>query len=249
MSSSDPFDPSASPATTTQRAFEAVLEHIETQILEGHLRVGDRLPAERDLATQLQVSRPAVREAIRTLEAQGVLASRVGSGARSGTHVINDRSQALGRLLKLQVALSQFPLNEVVVARIALERSSVHLAAQHPGAPELSRVADLLEQMDQTEDPGEFNAQDTHFHVWLAQMGHNTLVADLTQAVRESMRDPILRAERRMADWPTLRARLAAEHRGIFEAIQAGDGDLAADRVEAHIRGSYSVLPMQDFQS
>ncbi|MEL4504682.1 FCD domain-containing protein [Luteococcus sp. H138] len=239
----------ATATAPTQRAFETVLQHIETQILEGNLRVGDRLPAERELAVQLSVSRPAIREAIRTLEAQGVLASRVGSGAHSGTHVINERSQALARLLKLQVALAQFPLDEVVVARIALERSSVQLAASQPKAPELSRIADLLDEMDRTTDPAQFNAQDTHFHVWLAQIGHNNLVADLTEAVRESLRSPILRAEQQMDDWPGFRARLATEHRGIFDAILAGDGALAAERAEAHIRGSYTILPMKDLQS
>ncbi|MGO4956628.1 FadR/GntR family transcriptional regulator [Luteococcus sp. Sow4_B9] len=225
-----------------KRAFETVLQHIESLILDGSLRVGDRLPAERDLALQLHVSRPAIREAIRTLEAQGVLASRVGSGANSGTHVISERSQALGRLLRLQVALSQFPLDEVVIARIALERSSVQLAAAQHTPQAAQETLELLEQMEGTEAIEEFNGLDTRFHIQLALMGHNTLVADLTQGIRESLRGPILRAERTMDDWPAMRSQLAAEHRGIVDAVIARDGGLAADRVEQHIRRSYEVL-------
>ncbi|WP_420176224.1 FadR/GntR family transcriptional regulator [Luteococcus sp. OSA5] len=236
---------SSSASDSPKRAFETVLQHIESLILKGRLRVGDRLPAERDLALQLHVSRPAIREAIRTLEAQGVLASRVGSGANSGTHVINERSQALGRLLRLQVALSQFPLDEVVTTRIALERSSVQMAAQYREPEALAHINDLLDQMDAEVEIEHFNALDTEFHIALAQSSHNSLVADLTQAVRESLRAPILRAEREMNDWPSLRRRLAAEHRAITESIEAGNANEAADRMEQHIRTSYNILQLE----
>ncbi len=69
---------------TRSRSHELVLDQIEEQILAGTLRVGDRLPGERDLASHLQVSRSAVREAIRALEAQGVVRSAVGSGKDAG---------------------------------------------------------------------------------------------------------------------------------------------------------------------
>ena len=69
------------------RSYELVVDQIEEQILAGTLHVGDRLPGERDLAQHLQVSRAAVREAIRTLEAQGVVRSGVGSGKDAGTIV------------------------------------------------------------------------------------------------------------------------------------------------------------------
>ena len=69
------------------RTYEMVIDAIEEQILSGALGVGDPLPPERDLAARLQVSRPAVREALRVLEAQGVLRSAVGSGSGAGTFV------------------------------------------------------------------------------------------------------------------------------------------------------------------
>jgi DNA-binding transcriptional regulator YhcF (GntR family) len=69
------------------RAYEPVVDRIEEQILTGGLRVGDRLPGEWDFAARLEVSRSAVREAIRTLEAQGVVRSTVGAGPSGGTVV------------------------------------------------------------------------------------------------------------------------------------------------------------------
>lgn len=226
------------------RAFEVVLDHIEELVLEGRLHVGDRLPAERDLALQLGVSRPAVREAIRTLEAQGVLASRVGSGATAGTHVISERSQALGRLLRLQVALGQFPIDEVVVTRITLERSSCALAAGRHDEEQLGVLAELVEAMDHTLDRRDFNEVDIAFHVAIAQVAGNTMMSDLTAAVRESLRRPILEAERTLDDWEVFRIRLLDGHRAILDAISRGDACRAADLVEQHIRDSYARLPI-----
>lgn len=230
---------------TTPRAFEVALTHIEGLILEGQISVGDKLPAERDLASQLNISRPAVREAIRTLEAQGVIASRVGSGARSGTHVINERSQALARLLRLQVALAQFPLNEVMTTRIVLERSSCQLAAQQADDQGLATLADITDAMDDQHDHEHFNQLDTEFHVTIARLGGNRLMGDLASAIRESLRLPILAAERQMAEWPRLREHFQTGHRAIQQALCERDGDLAADAMEEHIRSAYSLLPIK----
>ena len=70
---------------TTLKAYEIVLRWVEERILGGVLEVGDTLPAERELARVLDVSRAAVREAVRTLEAQGVVRSSVGAGGTGGT--------------------------------------------------------------------------------------------------------------------------------------------------------------------
>lgn len=78
------------------KAFEVVLAHVEDRILEGHLRVGSVLPAERNLAVELGVSRTAVREAMRTLQAQGIIESSVGAGGSGGTRNADHRATRLG---------------------------------------------------------------------------------------------------------------------------------------------------------
>ena len=103
------------------RAHELVIESIEDQILAGALRVGDPLPPERELAARLQVSRAGVREAVRVLEGQGVLRSRVGSGVEAGTFVAALPDQALTRFLRLHVALANYPVADVTAARITLD--------------------------------------------------------------------------------------------------------------------------------
>jgi len=193
------------------RAYELVVERVEEQILTGALRVGDRLPAERDLAARLGVSRAAVREAIRTLEAQGVVQSSVGAGPDGGTVVSATPSQALTKLLRLHVALSNFSMGDVVEARVMLERFSARLAADHANVDDLLSLRQHLNGMDDPDiDRETFNELDTAFHVTIAEAGRNRLVADMTIAIRDSIRLPILRAFRVVADWDVPRGSRAS---------------------------------------
>ncbi len=220
------------------RTYELVLDRIEEQILQGQLKVGDRLPPERDLAAMLGVSRAAVREAMRTLEAQGVVHSAVGNGPDSGTTVAAASSEALTRLLRLHVALANFPIADVVEARVMLERWSVRLAARN-GTPEhVGRIQDLVTAMaDPQIGREEFNDLDTAFHVAIAEAGGNRLVCDITSAIRESLRHTLLSAFTAMDDWDEVADGLRAEHQVIFQHLLSRDGQAAADAVERHIRG------------
>lgn len=225
------------------KTYELVIDRIEEQILAGHLRVGDRLPAERELAAMLGVSRSAVREAIRMLQAQGVLHSAVGNGPDSGTVISGSPSDALIRLLRLQVALTNFPVQQVVEARVMLERWSVRLAAESATPQALATLRELLDEMDTPGlDRARFNDLDTAFHVAVAEAGGNRLVADLTAGVREALRYTLLSAFEEVADWESLVAGLRAEHRALYERIEARDGAAAADVVERHVRNFFGRL-------
>lgn len=228
-----------------RRAHEQVVAWVEDAILEGRLTVGTRLPAERDLATLLDVGRSAVREAIRSLESQGVLASRVGAGAQGGTIMTAVPGQALTRLLRLHVALNRFPLSDVLEARVTLERSSARLAALNATPEDLAAIEEPLRVMA---CPGvgmvEFNQADTKFHVAVARASRNQLVTDMTTAIRESMRLPILAAFGRLDAFEEFADVLVTEHQGIFDALSARDPERAEDAIEAHIRRAYAALPM-----
>jgi GntR family transcriptional repressor for pyruvate dehydrogenase complex len=225
------------------RTYELVLDRIESQIVSGDLRAGERLPPERELASLLGVSRPAVREALRILEAQGAVRSQVGTGPDSGTTIDRVPRDALARLLRLHVALGSFPLEDVVETRVALERFSVVLACRNARPQNLARMrADLLAMDDPDVDRETFNQLDTDFHVALADAGGNRLMSDVTRAIRESVRAPILASMSGMPEvgehgWQRVRDGLRADHHAIFSAVEAGEADKAADRLEAHIRG------------
>lgn len=225
------------------RAHELVIDAIEERIMAGDLRVGDPLPPEREFAAQLDVSRAGVREAVRVLESSGILRSSPGSGPGAGTFVAALPRQALTRLLRLHVALTNFRIDDLISTRVALERASVHLAAVAPDQDKLAQARDAVEIMEAQGVTREvFNDADTNFHIALAEASGNDFVASLTAAIRESMRAPILAALLQIEDWESLADTLKAEHRQILTAVEAGDADLAMQRAEEHIRSSATTL-------
>lgn len=222
--------------------YEMVLDHIERRLTAGELRPGDRLPAERELAAALGASRQAVREALRVLQAQGVIRSQVGTGDGSGTVVVPAPARALGRVLQLHLAVDSFPVDDVTEARVMLERFSAGLAARRRSANDLLVMAAELDAMDADLGPEAFSDADIAFHVLIAGAAGNRLVNELTVAIRESVRGLLVGAMRERADWPTLRGRLRGEHRAIHAALLDGDGDLAESLMESHIRAFHGVL-------
>jgi DNA-binding FadR family transcriptional regulator len=226
------------------KAWEQVVAWVEERVLNGDLVVGSQLPAERDLAVRVGVSRPAVREAVRTLQASGVVRSAVGAGGTGGTTITGAPHQALTRLLRLHVALNNFPTADVTQVRIALERLSVQLASDQPDPQMFARLREFLARMDDDAlSIEDFNDLDTKLHVTIAEAAGNRLVTDMTVAIRESMRLPILAGLGALDDWPGMRAALRAEHHAIVDALAAHHPDQAADLVEAHIRGAYARMP------
>ncbi|HEY8699704.1 MAG TPA: FCD domain-containing protein [Arthrobacter sp.] len=237
------------------RTHQLVLHWIESQLSEGQLTVGGRLPAERTLAGQLKVSRTSVREAIRILEAMGVVRAGVGSGPEAGTVVISDPTAALGSALRLHVATQHLPVSDIVETRVLLESwAAAHARAD---APELEDAAALLDEMDAvvlqngagaagvdavgSKDPAvdDFLALDVRFHLALADAAGNAVVSAMMGSLRESIHGYIERLTANLPDWEATASRLRAEHREILAAIRNDDGDRAAKLVAAHIEGYY----------
>lgn len=220
--------------------FEAVLDYLTGEILAGRVAPDARLPNERELAAQLGTSRSAVREAIKVLQAQGVVTSHTGPGR--GTRVATSQGAALGRILKLHVALDAISFDELTETRVVLERAAAEAAAVHADDASLGELRLLAADMVEVTDTAGFNELDTAFHVAIAGLGANRLVRDMTIAIREAVAVPILDAEERLPNWESLRRRLVAEHTAIHEALARRDGHNAADLCEAHIRGAHLAL-------
>ncbi|MBT2442675.1 FadR family transcriptional regulator [Streptomyces sp. ISL-36] len=132
------------------RTHELVLESIERQVLAGELKAGDRLPPERELAPALGVSRSALREALRVMETIGVLVANVGRGPDAGARIVRNPDDALGRVLRLHLALGSYGVEDVLEARVVLERSSVEAAARR--ASHAGRDRDLDRRLGQDLD-------------------------------------------------------------------------------------------------
>jgi GntR family transcriptional repressor for pyruvate dehydrogenase complex len=219
------------------RTHQLVLHWIEDQLSGGQLAVGGRLPAERSLAEQLGVSRTSVREAIRILEAMGVVRAGVGSGPDAGTVVISDPTAALGSALRLHVATQHLPVADIVETRVLLE--SWAAARAKPGAPELELAATLLDDMDADRGVDDFLALDVRFHLALADAAGNAVVSAMMGSLREAIQGYAEKLTANLPDWGATAARLRTEHREILAAIMNDDGGRAAELVAAHIEGYY----------
>ncbi|BCW49800.1 FCD domain-containing protein [Arthrobacter sp. StoSoilB13] len=219
------------------RTHELVLQWIEKQLSDGDLALGGRLPGERAMAEQLQVSRTSVREAVRILEAMGVVRAGVGSGKDAGTVVIAEPGSALGSTLRLHVATRHLPVADIVETRVLLE--SWAAARAKVGAPALDEAAALLEQMDNSPDIEAFLALDARFHVALAQAAGNTVVSAMMASLRGAIENYAGELTGNLPDWKATSERLRAEHRAILAAVNANDGGRAAELVAAHIEGFY----------
>ncbi|GAA4658089.1 FCD domain-containing protein [Kineococcus glutinatus] len=216
-----------------------MLRRIEDDLARGDLRIGGRLPPERTLAEQLGVSRASVREAIRVLEAMGVVRSGVGSGPDAGTVVVGDPAAPLSAALRLHVGTRALPVRDLVEARVLLESWAVATAASTgSGQVELARAEELLVAMEEEElAPERFHALDAEFHVTLAAAAGNVLVSTVMVALRDAVRGYVVAAVPTLPDWSTTAHRLRAEHREVVRAVRAGDPARAADAVRAHIEG------------
>ncbi|WP_106430013.1 FadR/GntR family transcriptional regulator [Streptomyces xiaopingdaonensis] len=220
-----------------------MLTQIQQKILDGRLRVGDRLPSERELGEALGVSRNSVREALRVLESMGILSAQVGSGRDAGSTVAGRSTAALSNLLRLHMALSQFSLEDLVDVRIELERLAVVRAAAGADVGDLERLRALTRAMA---EPGmdyeRFHELDSEFHIALTRASDNALATDLMQALRDAVKGEMIAAFRRVRDWEVMVSTLTEEHLAILRAVEAGDGKEAAELVTQHIKGFYAAV-------
>ncbi|MGC0366097.1 GntR family transcriptional repressor for pyruvate dehydrogenase complex [Rhodococcus sp. 27YEA15] len=228
------------PTESSPRAWEQVLSHLERRLVSGELVPGRRLPGERILAAELGVSRSSVREALRVMEALGLLKAQTGSGPTAGAMIVARPTGGMAMLIRMQVAAQGFPVSDVVKTRLVLESEVMHLLASQRPAPDLSAAIELLESMD---DPGlspeEFLILDAHFHLALAHAAGNQVIAAMMTGLRESIESYVL-AGAPVDSWPTTCTRLRHEHRELVDAVTAGNIELARQRIVDHIHGYYS---------
>jgi GntR family transcriptional regulator, transcriptional repressor for pyruvate dehydrogenase complex len=207
-----------------------VVSHVRALIERGALKPGDRLPAERDLATQIGVSRPTIRAGLRTLAAMGVVHSRHGSGTYipSGPPAFNTDA------LSFLAALHGFTREEMYEARRILEIGAAGLAAERASAEQVATLAEEVASLFASmHDPQVFLVHDINFHRGVAAASHNPIIASLVEMVSalyyERRRETAARAsERDLRD-------AAEAHRRIYQAIRARDAAAASRAMHDHL--------------
>jgi GntR family transcriptional repressor for pyruvate dehydrogenase complex len=226
--------------------YELVLSRVEADLAAGRLRLGGRLPGERTLAEQLGISRPSVREAIRVLEAMGVVRTATGSGPDAGAVIVAEPASPLTSLLRLHLATNHLPMGDIVQTRVLLESWAAREAAgRRPRKDELAKAQELLDTMDDPDlTPERFHLLDAEFHVALSALAGNVLLAAVMSSLRSAIHGYVLAAVPNLPDWEAAAVGLRAEHRFILAAIQAGLPDQASALIVDHIEGFYRAAQL-----
>ena len=222
-----------------RRAWMTVLDHIESDLIDGTLAPGDHLPPERQLALDLGVGRSSVREALRVLEVLGLIRTQTGSGPGAGAIIIATPGGGMSALMRLQVAASGFAVADVVKTRLILEGAVVTELAG--GGHDLAASIALLDAMDNHDLAAqEFLALDQQFHLTLAEATDNQVVAAMMAGLRSSIESYVVSGLAGIDDWNRTAQRLRLEHRGVLAAIESGDAGAASARIHDHITRYYA---------
>jgi DNA-binding FadR family transcriptional regulator len=226
----------------SMRAHEHIVEQLQRLILSGKLAPGSRLPSERAMMIEFQVSRPTVREALRVAESMGLISVR--HGDPGGPKVLGTPSVGITRVFDSLLESGCTSALELLEMRVVLDSSAAALASTQPKA-RLAGLVEALWQMQSTTELRSFAELDTNFHEAVIVASGNRLFHLVFQSLKEPIRSLIensLRSPAKQSREVTLR-----QHAAIVEAIQKGDAPGAASAVRAHLSEFYlPVLPAPD---
>lgn len=216
------------------RTCDAVTQQIEKLILGGILRPGDRLPAERDLADQMDVSRPVLRQSLKDMESRQLLISRQGGG----TFVADVIGPIFSEPVVALIERHREAAEDYLEFRRDLEAQAAAYAAKRASETDLSVIAEIVAGMKEAYARCDREAEarlDTEFHQAIGEAAHNIILLHCLRSCYRLLEKGILVNQKLLFETPGARDALIAQHTRIAEAIQARDPDAAAEHSRAHI--------------
>ena len=217
------------------RISDAVASTLERRILEGSLKPGDRLPPERELAVELGVSRPSLREAIQKLASKGMLQSRQGGGtyvtAALEKSFLDPWLDMMGSYPNLREDMLEF--------RRMLEGQAAEWAAERATEADLLRLQqafqDLQASFEKDDETGCRSDKDIVFHQAIGDAAHNVLIGHLSAALLQLMHDNIRLNLDELKAVPAANRLLIGQHAAIYNAIVEKKPQAARVAAETHI--------------
>jgi GntR family transcriptional regulator, transcriptional repressor for pyruvate dehydrogenase complex len=221
-------------ATLAEQVCEALVERIESL----GLKPGDPLPSIGQLADEFSVSKPIVREALKTLEGRDII--EISNGRLPIVKPIT--SDSLRLFFERAVALDSQSLIELLEIRRGLEIQSVSLAAQKRTDEEASEMLDLVRTMDEElHNPLVYTELDLRLHFMIASASRNMLMLHLIQSIRDVLRSTIKEGLRSRFSEAQVQ-RVQDLHQAIVDAVVARDADEAAAAMAAHFDDAINAI-------
>lgn len=213
---------------------DEVVQQIEGLILEGVLRSGDRLPGERDLARQFDVSRPILRDALKLLETRGLLEARHGGG----TFVADVIGQLFSQPVMELISSNRKAASDYLEYRREIEGIAADYAARRATADDralLDRIVARMEAAYRAQDFAEEARVDVEFHSAIGECAHNIILLHTLRSCYRLLSDGVLRNRLLVFSLPNAREVLLEQHLAIHTAVSRGDPDAARQAAMDHI--------------
>lgn len=210
------------------RAYQRIVEQVEEALARGDLAPGQRLPSERELVAQFEVSRSTVREALRVLESNGVVRSRPGDP--NGPEILPFSQSALRKQMVRLARVDELTLSELIGFRMIMDGAAIQVASRLRTPAQLAELEETLVAMRAAIDVDfdAFSEADLAFHDMIAQISRNSLIQTCNEVVRgvvlSLISDKIAHARNSRA----LMLESLQHHAEVVDAIRAGDGHAAA---------------------
>jgi DNA-binding FadR family transcriptional regulator len=213
----------------TRRLYQQIAAQLSALIASGEFAVGQRLPSERELAAQLGVSRPSLREALIALELEGLVEVRVGAGIWV--------TAAQGRDPETPVQQEGEGPFELLRARWLIEGEIAAVAAREATASDLASIRAALTEMERLEKKNQdFSAFDREFHMGIAASTRNGVLQAVIEDLWDRGRGAMWRLMEQHFQTPALQAATVNDHRAIYEALAAHDPREARNAMRAHLK-------------
>jgi GntR family transcriptional repressor for pyruvate dehydrogenase complex len=213
------------------RISEVIVDQIRLLIRSGQLTAGDRLPSERELCERFGVSRVTVREALRVLEANGLVDIRV--GARGGAFVTAPSSRMVGEGIADLISLSSLSALEVTEARMIFELGLVPLACERATEEDIAALYEICDRSSAALESDDYPLTlSAEWHSRFARCAHNRAIALLA----ESLHDPMIRSlQEARSTAPTHGRRGVEEHRALVDALAERNVERATELMRVHL--------------
>ncbi|MGH3666330.1 MAG: FadR/GntR family transcriptional regulator [Egibacteraceae bacterium] len=216
---------------TSGRVSSEVVRQIKAAILGGRLKPGDRLSSERELTEQLGVSRVTVRDALRMLEAAGLIEIRV--GARGGAFVRAPAPGHVGEGLANMLMLSSIEPADVTEARMIFELGAIPLVCARATKEDVAALSEICERSDSALQAGDFDVSlSAEFHIRLARCAHNAAVELIVESFQGPLLMSLLHAK---AIAPQMGDPGVAEHWEVVAAIRDGNVERTRHVMARHL--------------
>lgn len=215
------------------KAAAVLADALREKILKGDLGAGVELPSERELGEQAGVSRATVREALRILESEGLIETRL--GRRGGSSVLRPGTAPIERSVGIFIRGQRIRLQAVLETRGAIEPASARYAAQHRTEEDLEsleRCQQRVEEASRAADVEGYIQANLDWHVQVVRASHNELLIAFISAVAKSV---YVESDIEGFNSAEVRDAVIRAHRRVMDAIREQDGEAAARRMERHV--------------